>query len=33
VMHPVLHKTAEQLLRELKDTSTVMRCRSDHKTP
>ena len=33
VMHPVLHKTAEQLLRELKDTSTVMKCRSDRKTP
>jgi 2-amino-4-hydroxy-6-hydroxymethyldihydropteridine diphosphokinase len=33
VMHPVLHKTAEQLLRELKDTSTVMKYRSDSKTP
>jgi 2-amino-4-hydroxy-6-hydroxymethyldihydropteridine diphosphokinase len=33
VMHPVLHKTAEQLLRELKDTSRVMKCRSDRKTP
>jgi 2-amino-4-hydroxy-6-hydroxymethyldihydropteridine diphosphokinase len=33
VMHPVLHKTAEQLLRELKDTSTVMKCKSDCKTP
>jgi len=33
VMHPVLHKTAEQLLRELKDTSAVMKCRSDRKTP
>jgi 2-amino-4-hydroxy-6-hydroxymethyldihydropteridine diphosphokinase len=32
VMHPVLHKTAEQLLRELKDTSTVMKCRSDRQT-
>jgi 2-amino-4-hydroxy-6-hydroxymethyldihydropteridine diphosphokinase len=33
VMHPILRKTAEQLLRELKDTSTVMKCRSDRKTP
>ncbi|MGE5751603.1 MAG: 2-amino-4-hydroxy-6-hydroxymethyldihydropteridine diphosphokinase [Nitrospirota bacterium] len=33
VMHPVLHRTAEQLLRELKDTSTVLKCRSDHQTP
>ena len=33
VMHPVLHRTAEQLLCELKDTSLVMKCRSDRKTP
>ncbi len=33
VMHPVLHRTAEQLLRELKDTSMVMKCRSDRQTP
>ena len=33
MMHPVLHKTAKQLLRELKDTSTVVKCRSDRKTP
>jgi 2-amino-4-hydroxy-6-hydroxymethyldihydropteridine diphosphokinase len=33
LMHPVLHKTAKQLLRELKDTSTVMKCRSDRKIP
>jgi 2-amino-4-hydroxy-6-hydroxymethyldihydropteridine diphosphokinase len=33
VMHPVLHKTAEQLLRELKDTSRVVKCRSDRKKP
>ena len=32
VMHPVLHKTAEQLLRGLKDPSRVTKCRSDSKT-
>lgn len=33
VMHPVLHRTAEQLLRELKDISTVLKCSADHQTP
>jgi 2-amino-4-hydroxy-6-hydroxymethyldihydropteridine diphosphokinase len=32
-VHPILHKTAEQLLRELKDTSAVMKCRLDRKKP
>ena len=33
VLHPVLRKTAAQLLHELKDTYTVMKYDSDHKTP
>jgi len=33
VMHPVLQKTARQLLRELKDASRVIKCKPDSKTP
>jgi 2-amino-4-hydroxy-6-hydroxymethyldihydropteridine diphosphokinase len=33
VVHPIVKKSAAQLLRELKDTSTVMKCRPDCKTP
>jgi len=32
-VHPVLHKTADLLLRELKDTCTVMKCSPDCTTP
>ncbi len=33
VVHPVLRKTAAQLLHELKDAETVMKCKPDRKTP
>jgi 2-amino-4-hydroxy-6-hydroxymethyldihydropteridine diphosphokinase len=33
VVHPVLRKTAAQLLHELKDAYTVMKCKTDRKTP
>ena len=33
VLHPVLCKTAAQLLHELKDAYTVMKCKPDHKSP
>lgn len=32
-VHPVLNKTAEQLLRELKNSQTVLKCRPDKNTP
>ncbi len=32
-VHPVLHKTVAELLRLLKDTHTVMKCKPDCKTP
>lgn len=31
VVHPVLNKTAVQLLRELKNSHTVIKCKPDHK--
>jgi 2-amino-4-hydroxy-6-hydroxymethyldihydropteridine diphosphokinase len=31
VVHPVLHKTARQLLRELRNSHTVMKCKPDDK--
>jgi 2-amino-4-hydroxy-6-hydroxymethyldihydropteridine diphosphokinase len=33
VVHPVLRKTAAQLLHDLKDAYTVMKCKMDRKTP
>jgi 2-amino-4-hydroxy-6-hydroxymethyldihydropteridine diphosphokinase len=33
VVHPVLRKTAAQLLHDLKDAHTVMKCKTDRKTP
>jgi 2-amino-4-hydroxy-6-hydroxymethyldihydropteridine diphosphokinase len=33
VVHPVLRKTAAQLLHDLKDAYTVMKCKTDRKTP
>lgn len=33
VMHPVLHRTAAQLLQQLKDPHTVMKLRPDRQTP
>ncbi len=32
-VHPVLHKTVAELLRHLKDTHAVMKCKPDCKTP